>query len=217
MPHSPVTPSNSRSLFLAALTLLLLGNFLSFGAAAGLTAETTAIITELIRPARLATLRARGANPRLQKCVYWLATAQRERANLTNLLDTAIASAGYTNALAAQVTRDSLLRNLDIATKLGCLDPDGLSEMRKGNSPTVRRGPYAGQELSVDHIIPRAVCVELDNVIANLELMPQRLNSSKGATVGDRQIALAQTLQRSGLLSVECAEKIHTSALKYGR
>jgi hypothetical protein len=177
-------------------------------------ADTAAIISDLINPSKLATLRPRGANPRVQKSVYWLATAQRERANLTNLLDTAIATAGYTNALAARLTRDALLRNLDIAEKLGCLDADGLSEMRKGNAPTIRKGPYSGQELSVDHIIPRAVCVELDNVIANLELLPQRLNSAKSDRVGDRQVTLAQTLQRAGLLAPAAVQRVHSAALR---
>ena len=36
----------------------------------------------------------------------------------------------------------------------------------------MRAFAYAGDQLSVDHIIPRAVVPELDNVIANLELMP---------------------------------------------
>ncbi|MGO8925939.1 MAG: hypothetical protein ACLQU3_03450 [Limisphaerales bacterium] len=62
-----------------------------------------------------------------------------------------------------------------------------MAEMRKGKAPTVRRGPYKGDHLSVDHIIPRAVVPELDNVIANLELMPLRMNESNNAKVGDRQ------------------------------
>ena len=53
----------------------------------------------------------------------------------------------------------------------------------------------------VDHIIPRAVCPELDNVIANLELMPQRMNSSKNDRVGSRQVDMARKLNKAGLLN----------------
>jgi hypothetical protein len=74
------------------------------------------------------------------------------------------------------------LSNLDIAEKLGCLDAEGMAEMRKAKAPTVRRGPYKGDQLSVDHIIPRAVCPELDNVIANLELMPLRMAHAEAPT-----------------------------------
>jgi hypothetical protein len=198
----------------ARVAIALLGLGLLVAPAIAGVAETAAIISDLINPSKLATLRPRGANPRVQKCVYWLATAQREKANLTNLLDTATARAGYTNILAAQLTRDALLRNLDIAEKLGCLDAAGLSEMRKGNSPTIRNGPYANQELSVDHIIARAVCVELDNVMANLELLPQRLNSAKGDRVGPRQIALAKTLEHAGLLTGASVQKIQSAGLR---
>jgi hypothetical protein len=44
--------------------------------------------------------------------------------------------------------------------------------MRKSNAATVKTGPYKGRQLSLDHIIPRAVVPELDNVISNLELLP---------------------------------------------
>jgi hypothetical protein len=90
---------------------------------------------------------------------------------------------------------------LDIAEKLGCLDEAGLSEMRQGKSPTVRKGPYSGDQLSVDHIIPRAIVPELDNCIANLELMPLRVNESKNAKIGSRQRSLAKQLNEAGLLS----------------
>jgi CRISPR/Cas system Type II protein with McrA/HNH and RuvC-like nuclease domain len=55
--------------------------------------------------------------------------------------------------------------------------------------------------LSVDHIIPRSIAPELDNVIANLELMPLRMNQSKGDTIGQRQKDLAKKLYAAGLLS----------------
>ena len=63
--------------------------------------------------------------------------------------------------------------------------------------------PSAGDQLSVDHIIPRAVVPELDNVIANLELMPLRMNERKNAHLGQRQRDLAQKLFEAGLLSRE--------------
>ena len=125
-------------------------------------------IASLIDPVKLATLGERGANPRVQKCVYWLATARKEGAKPATVLDRAVVLARYTNTAIAKLTKDALLRNLDIADKLGCLDDAGLAEMRRGKAPTVMKGPYKGDQLSVDHIIPRAVVPELDNVIANL-------------------------------------------------
>ena len=67
-------------------------------------------IASLIDPAKLATLRERGANPRIQKCVYWLATARQEGEKPAKVLDRAVALAGYQDT-AAKLTRDALVRN----------------------------------------------------------------------------------------------------------
>ena len=94
-----------------------------------------------------------------------------------------------------------MLRNITIAERLGCMDRAGWDEMKKGHAATVRLGPYANDQLSVDHILPRAVVPELDCVIANLELMPMRANARKNASVGQRQHDLATKLNKAGLLS----------------
>ena len=60
---------------------------------------------------------------------------------------------------------------------------------------------FSREVVSVDHIIPRAVVPELDNVIANLELMPLRMNESKNAKIGSRQKSLATQFHAAGLLS----------------
>ena len=54
---------------------------------------------------------------------------------------------------AAVLSKQALLRNLDIASTLGCLDSEGLAEVRRGKSATLRRGPYVGDQLSVDHMV----------------------------------------------------------------
>ena len=72
------------------------------------------------------------------------------------------------------------------------------SGVQRGQSPTITLGPYAGDQLSVDHIIPFAVVPGLDHVIANLELMPLRLNISKKDQMGERQLALLQRLRAAG-------------------
>ena len=63
--------------------------------------------------------------------------------------DSALKHEGSKNKLAAKLTRDALIQNLDIAEKLGCPDEGGLMETRKGKSPSVRKGPRKGDELSV--------------------------------------------------------------------
>jgi len=158
-------------------------------------------IASLIDPAKLATLGQRGANPRVQKAVYWLAEARKEGQKPAQVLDRAVALAGYGNGQAARLTKKALLRNLDIAGKLGCLTDAGLACMRRGEAPMVSKGPYQGDRLSVDHIVPLAVAPELGNVIANLELMPLRMNESKNDRIGDRQRDMARKFSKAGLLS----------------
>ena len=83
------------------------------------------------------------------------------------------------------------------------MDAEGLAEMREGNAPTVQSGPYKGDQLSVDHIITRSVAPELDNVIANLELMPQRMNAETRDRIGERQADLARKFHQAGMLSAK--------------
>jgi hypothetical protein len=194
---------HTRMKRLLSLALLLL--------ALSLQAEDYAAnIASLIDPSKLSTLRERGANPRIQKCVYWLAEAGRAGQKPKNVAHEAVSQAGYKSS-AATLTEQSLLRNLDIATKLGCLDAEGRAQMRRGDAPTVRKGPYTGEIASVDHIIPLAVVPELDCVIANLELLPLKLNESKNAKISSRQKSLAKKLNKAGLLSAEGLKAVEKS------
>lgn len=54
-----------------------------------------------------------------------------------------------------------------------------------------------------EDIIPKSVAPELDNVIANLELMPLSLNQRKSDKIGARQISTAKAFNAAGLLSDE--------------
>jgi len=76
-----------------------------------------------------------------------------------------------------------------------------MGKLRRGKAPTIMRGPYTGELATVDHIIPRSVCAELDNRLYNLEFMPDTLNKRKSDKVGDRQRQLAKKWHEIGLLS----------------
>lgn len=155
-------------------------------------------IAALIEPAKLATLAARGANPRVQKYVAQMEEARQSGQDPEQVAEEAVRLTGMTGD-AATLTLEAMLRNLTIAQRLGCLTPEGLAEMRRGRSPTITLGPYAGDQLSVDHIIPFSLAPTLDKVIANLELMPLKMNIRKRDAMGERQQALALRLKRAGL------------------
>jgi hypothetical protein len=94
-----------------------------------------------------------------------------------------------------------MVRNVTILERLGSTTLEDLEYMGRGKAATVRNGPYVGEVLSVDHIIPRAIAPELDNVIANLELMPLTVNQKKNDKIGDRQVSMAKAFHAAGLLT----------------
>jgi hypothetical protein len=112
-------------------------------------------IAALIDPAKLATLKQRGANPRIQKITAILATAKLAGMNPQEITAEAIGLIGWAGTARGELTAAAITRNLDIAEKLGATTPEDIAKMRRGNAPTVRKGPYAWEILSVDHVIPR--------------------------------------------------------------
>lgn len=161
-------------------------------------------IANLTDPIKLASLKGdRAANPRLEKCVYWLAYAEEqgelpeavlhESAKLNNTAGTP-----YSGFL-----RWGLLENLKIAKALGLLSPEGMAELRRGKSATITKGQYSGQEAEADHVIPRAICPELQNQVMNLELLPASLNRAKSDKVTERASLFAKELYDAKLLSEE--------------
>lgn len=166
--------------------------------------ETTpaAAIASLTDPVKLATLKGeRAANPRLQKCVYWLAYAEEHGQKPEAVLGDAARLNKTEGTSYAGFIRWGLLENLNIAKELGLLTPEGMEELRRGKSATITKGKYAGQEAEADHTIPRAVCPELANQVMNLELLPAALNRAKSDKVTEKAKTFAKELYDAKLLS----------------
>ena len=158
-------------------------------------------LASLIDPAKLVTLSGdRAANPRLLKCVYWLDDARSRGLEPETVIGEAQALNRSAQQLRAPLVEAALLRNLDIAGKLGCLTSENLDRMRHGRSPVISRGPYSGEPAEVDHIVPLAVEPALDREIANLELLPRTLNRRKGASMGARQPDYLEKFLQADLL-----------------
>jgi hypothetical protein len=191
-----IMPSMLRSILLLALLFLVpcCGRPVVVNDAASL-------IQPLINPAKLATLGDRGANTRIQKITEILWQAKVSGQEPAKVADKAVERIGWGGTEKGRLTAAAMVRNVTILERLGSTTAADLDDMRHGKTATVRNGPYAGEILSVDHIIPRAVAPELDNVIANLELMPLSVNQKKNDKVGDRQVSLAKALHAAGLLS----------------
>lgn len=170
-------------------------------------------IADLTNPTELRTLGERGANARLNQIVFSLYEAEQGGRNLTNVLTTAL-WAVYRNETQRDLVQASLLRNFTIARQLGLLTNahQNLEQLQRGRSPIITAGPYAGEKTEVDHIVPRSLAPELDNELANLELMPASLNRKKSDRVTSRQVTHAEKLFAAGLLSEAVLERVRTLA-----
>jgi hypothetical protein len=185
---------------MVALTRLLLLLILSCCVAGADTIRTA--LVSLCDPSKIATITAeRGANPRVRKICYWLEMARRDSRDPSNEMREVMLAVGWGGSAKGDLTGDAMVRNRVIAERLGCLDEAGMAALRGGKAAIIRTGPYAGDKLSVDHIIPRSVCPELDTTLANLELMPMRMNASKSDSIGERQVDMARKFHAAGLLS----------------
>ena len=163
-------------------------------------------------PAKLATLKGeREANPRLQKCVYWLAYAEEQGEKPEAVLDESAKLNKTAGTLYAGFLSWGLLENLKIAKELGLLTLKGMAELKQGKPATITKGQYAGQKAEADDVIPKAVCPELQNQVMNLELLPASLKRTKSDKVTDRARVFAKELYEAKLLSEEGWKKIQGS------
>jgi hypothetical protein len=166
-------------------------------------------IAEQTDPRKLAKLKGEGAaNPRLQKCVYWLACAEEQGEKPETVLDESAKLNKAAGTPYAGFVSWGLLENLKIAKELGLLTPEGMAELKQGKPATITKGQYSGQKAEADGVIPKAVCPELQNQVMNLELIPASLKRAKNDKVTDRAKVFAKELYEAKLLSEEGWQKV---------
>ena len=163
-------------------------------------AEAIDAIASLADPAKLATLGVRGSNQRVQKIIYWMLAVKKAGGSPVAVIDAALARFGWKGTPQGDETTLTIMRNLQRALLAGLDNPEGMAEMRRGGAPTIRKGPFLGDEMGIDHVVPRAAVPELDNVLANLELMPTQMNRNKSDKLQPRTQLMARRFVASGLL-----------------
>jgi len=166
-------------------------------------------IASLTGSAKLATLKGeREANPFLQKCVYWLAYAEKKGEKPEAVLDESAKLNMTAGTPYAGFVSWGLLENLKIAKELGLLTPEGMAELKQGKPATITKGQYSGQKAEADGVIPVALCPELQNQVMNLELLPASLMRAKSDKVTERAKVFAKELYEAKLLSEEGWKKV---------
>lgn len=188
--------------FLLGLLILILAAVWEFNPVADVRT-----VAALIDPVKLAGLGERGANPRLNKLIYWLWHAEQRGLSPESSLNWALWLNGQQEPQAGLV-KESLLRNVKIATQLGLLDAQNLDHLRHGRAAIVRSGPYRGEAVEIDHIVPYSLAPEVGNDLANLEMLPRTLNRRKSNLVNERQLAHAERLHTAGLLTQKSLDQV---------
>jgi hypothetical protein len=170
-------------------------------------------LSNLSDPAKLRALGERGSNSRLNKIVFWLDDARTRGISAETAVDWAHFFNGSREPRASLV-RTSLLHNLKIADGLGLLTAENRERLKRGNAANVTRGPYTGEPVEIDHIVPISVAPELGNELANLEMLPRTENRRKSDRIGERQLAHAELLFKAGMLNQTSLEAIRQRALR---
>jgi len=169
-------------------------------------------ISALTDPVKLTTLKGeREGNPRLQKCIYWLAYAEGQGEKPEAVLDESAKLNKTAGTPYVGFVGWGLLENLKIAKELGLLTPEGMAELRQGKSATITKGEYSGQKAEAEGVIPVALCPELQNQVMNLELIPASLKRTKSDKVTDRAKVFAKELYEAKLLSQEGWKRVEHS------
>ena len=68
--------------------------------------------------------------------------SKREGNDIGEVIDQAHALTGPHKAERLKAQRSSLIRNVTILARLGCLDEAGMIKLRKGLAPTITKGPH---------------------------------------------------------------------------
>lgn len=188
--------------------ILLLGSLLALWPPV----QSLTAVTSLSDPSKLATLEKRGANPRVNKIVYWLNLSGEWHVSPELITYTALLLNG-THGDHGKLVARTMLRNLKIARELGLLTGENQAKLRRGNAATITLGPYLGEQVEIDHIVPVSLAPEVGNDLANLEMMPSSLNRMKSDRVGERQLSYAEDFYRVGLIDSESYERVRRKAV----
>lgn len=148
--------------------------------------EIVKVVATLIDPVKLATLdiKQRAINARFKQLLFNLYLAESRGYKLDEVLNSAydIYGVGYRRKL---VTVLMLKVNFEAAAQGGIFSSrDNLDALRNGKSPRFLFGPNTGEIAEVDHVVPLSKFPQFANDIANLQLLPESENLSKGDKMG---------------------------------
>lgn len=78
-----------------------------------------------------------------------------------------------------KLEKRAILSSYNTMKEYGCLTPDNVLKLKKGNSAQITKGKYIGQIIHVDHIAPKSIFPELTYSFSNLQPLPDKVNIIK--------------------------------------
>ena len=158
-------------------------------------------VAALTDPAKLATLTGpRATNDRLHKVLAWLEEARRAGVVPSKTIDEAQKITRDSPSHAA-VVKEKILRNFELCDRSAVFTDDNLARMKRGYSPLVTGGTFAGQPYEVDHIIPLHEFPALCNEFANLIYLSRTANRRKSDDIKQRAIDLGTKLVAASVMT----------------
>ncbi len=178
-----------------------------------ITSETiVTAIASLTDPAKIATLVGIDAcNPRLNKAAYWMHQANVLGLDLNQLIREATSRYDDTEQHRNLVLK-SLVKNNRQMVRLGCYTLENLDLLRNGNSATIILGPYVGQKVEVDHVVPKSLIPALAKDFANLRFEPFRINRMKWDRIRHSELRAIRIFAACGLVPSSAVEMVRELA-----
>jgi hypothetical protein len=171
------------------------------------------ILDPLLKPANVDTLKGnRPINARFYKVLGWLETARRADGAVLDVLNKAQEAAGYSGTKRAMADRAAIALARASLDAFGGFTPEGMAELKRGESPTISKGKYKEIGIALDHVLPVSVVPELAARFYNLQVLPTTVNQEKGNRISELTLELARQWNRQGLLSAEGLNAVEAAA-----
>ena len=146
---------------------------------------------------------SRAANPYYNRIMHSLHKADRAGLDLGKTIDSQLLRVELHNARPLRFHDPNILKSnliddyLKARDEFGIFaDQENISRLFYGRSAIVRKGKSIGQQLEVDHLIPRNHAPELDNVLSNLRYLPERQNLIRSDTLDEMAMSAVVEMKK---------------------
>ena len=132
----------------------------------------------------------REGNIPFRKALFHLASAQKSGLSSAEIADELYKDSQIPQPI-IEIRKKRAIGNLKEIRGLGLDTPENLDLLKRGESPYVTRGIYAGTTIEVDHMVSIQDSIEFKNEVANFQLLPKPINHKKdGFSVSGHQAQL---------------------------